>query len=438
MNSLRRQLAVGLAAGTVLLLLALYLIVASTIRELAEQQTRTRLAHDAETLLAALDLAGPVPALDQRGIHPIYRRPLSGHYYLLRVGDSELRSRSLWDEAFAVPEAALAHVAGPRGQPLLVLTTRYTKGDRAVTITVAEELGALEAAIRDFQWRYAAATLLLLAALLAVQQLVLRRALRPLDATREALRRLQHGEVATLDARGPDEIVPLVRAFNEVLAVLQRRTERSQKSAGNLAHALKGPLAVLGQLREHPDLAAHPELRGALDRELERLDHAVQRELRRARSVGHAAPGQRVDLAEVVDELVTTLQRLHDARDLRFDVGLHGPLPVRVDRHDLFELCGNLLDNACKWGRHRVRVTAHATPDRVRLVIEDDGPGVADAALAGLTGRGQRFDEQVPGHGLGLAIVADLLADYGGTLEIDRAPELGGLRVAVTLPTRDG
>ena len=438
MNSLRRQLAFGLAAGTLLLLLALYLVAVSTIRDLAEEQTRTRLGHDAETLLTALDLDGTAPRLDERGIHPIYRRPFSGHYYVVRVADTELRSRSLWDETLSVPATPLTHVTGPREQPLLALTTRYNKGEQTVDVTVAEELTALETAIRDFQWRYGLVNLLLLIALLAVQQLALRHALRPLDATREELRRLQHGEVTTLSTRAPREIVPLIAAINAALGSLQRRTERSQKAAGNLAHALKGPLAVLGQLREHPDLAESPALRTTMDRELERLDHAVQRELRRARTVGHAAPGQRVDLSDVVGELVATLEQLYGDRGLHFETGAWGPLQVAVDGHDLFELCGNLLDNACKWAARRVRITARSAPGRVHLSIEDDGPGVADAALADLAKRGQRLDEHVPGHGLGLAIVADILADYDGQMELDRAPELGGLRVSVSLPAPGG
>jgi signal transduction histidine kinase len=307
-----------------------------------------------------------------------------------------------------------------------------------VTITVAEDLSALETALRDFQWRYTAATLLLLTALLVLQRLVLRRALRPLEGTRDELARLQRGEITTLSTNGPDEIVPLVQAFNAALQGMQRRTERSQKAAGNLAHALKAPLAVLRQLGEHPDLAAHPAVREALGSELERLEHSVQRELRRARTVGHAAPGRHVDLAEVIDELVTTLARLYADRGLAIESTLHGPLVVAVDRQDLFEVCGNLLDNACKWAQGRIRITAETTPDAVQLIIEDDGPGVADDAHAALVRRGHRLDESVPGHGLGLAIVADILAEYAGVLRLERGSDLGGLRVSASLPAQSG
>lgn len=434
MNSLRRQLALGLAAGSVLLLLLLFLGVSATLRTLAEEQTRTRLEHDAETLLTALDLGGDAPRLQDAGIHPIYRRPLGGHYFVVRVDGVELRSRSLWDARLAEPATPLAHVTGPQGEPLLALTGHYTKRDRAVSITVAEELTALEASLAAFQWRYALATVLLLLALLAVQQLVLHRALRPLDATRAELARLQHGEVTALQERGPDELVPLVRAFNAALAAMQRRTERSRKAAGNLAHALKAPLAVLGQLRDHPDLRDRAALRGTLDGELDRLGHTVERELRRARTVGYAPPGTRVDLAEVLGELVTTLGRLHRERGLELTLEAHGPLPVALDRHDLFEVCGNLLDNACKWARGRITVSVAPGTETTVLAIEDDGPGVADSEIENLVRRGQRLDESVPGHGLGLAIVADILAEYGGTLTLGRAADLGGLRAEVTLP----
>ncbi len=357
---------------------------------------------------------------------------------MVRAAGVELRSRSLWDETLPTPDAALDHVTGPRGQPLLTLTRRYTRDGGEATITVAEDLSALESAIRDFQWRYAAATLLLLVALLLLQRLVLQRALRPLEDTRDELRRLQRGEITNLGERGPDEIVPLVQAFNETLQGMQRRTARSQKVAGNLAHALKAPLAVLRQLGEHPELAARPALRQALDTELERLEHAMQRELRRARTIGHAAPGRHVDLAEVVAELVTTLGRLYAERGLAIESTLRGPLPVAVDRQDLFELCGNLLDNACKWARQQIRISARSASGSVLLVIEDDGPGVADDAHASLGRRGQRLDESVPGHGLGLAIVGDILDEYCGELRLERGTDLGGLRVSASLPLQSG
>ena len=439
MTSLRHQLALGLAGGTVLLLVALYLPIAGTIRSLAEEQTRSRLEHDAETLLAALVLDGTAPRLADAGIHPIYRRPLSGHYYVVRADAGELRSRSLWDETLAEPATALAHVRGPRDQPLLAYTGHYTKQEQPVSITVAEELTSLEAAIRAFQWRYAAANGLLLLALLGLLQLVLRRALRPLAATRDDLRRLEHGAIETLDeARGPAEIAPLLRAFNATVAAMHRRTARAQKAVGNLAHALKAPLTVLGQLREHPDLRDHDALRTALGQQVERLQHAVDHELRRARTVGFAPPGGRVDLATVVAELAATLDQLHRDRALALEVAVPGPLPVAVDRQDLFELCGNLLDNACKWAAHRVRVGVAVAPTTLTLAIEDDGPGVAAAQLEGLRRRGQRLDETVAGHGLGLAIAADIAAQYGGALAFDRAPGLGGLRVRVTLPAAAG
>jgi len=433
MKSLHRQLALGLAAGTVLLLVLLYMVVAGSLRGLAEEQIRSRLEHDAETLLTAIDVGPDGLRLDEMRINPVYRRPFSGHYYVVRGAATELRSRSLWDATLDVTEAPLARISDPRGEPLLAFTAHYTKRQQPLTITVAEELTALEAAIRTFQWRYAGLTALLLAALLGLQQLVLRRALRPLDVTRDELQRLGRGEITALGERGPREIAPLVTAFNDVVGSLRRRTERSQKALGNLAHALKAPLAVLGQLDGDPELSDRREVRETLATQIERLRFTVDRELRRARTVGFAVPGQSVDLGGTLDELISTLRQLYRERGLHFESLVADGLTVAIDRQDLLELFGNLLDNASKWADSRVTVGAEITTDGVCLTVDDDGPGVAVERRSDLLRRGQRLDEAVEGHGLGLAIANDTAALYGGRLTLGDSP-LGGLRVTVTLP----
>ncbi|HEY5719595.1 MAG TPA: sensor histidine kinase [Gammaproteobacteria bacterium] len=434
MRSLRRQLALGLGAGTALLLLALHLLLVGSVRSLAEEQARTRLQHDAESLLAALESGPDGPRLAEGAALPLYQRPFGGHYYVVRVAGRELRSRSLWDQTLPPLADGSAHLAGPRGQPLLAFSATYRRQEQPLQISVAEDLTSLESALDAFQWRYAGANALLLLALLALQQLVLRRALRPLEATRAELRRLELGEVTTLAGHGPAEIAPLVTAFNGVAGALQRRTERSQKALGNLAHALKGPLAVLAQLEHAPALRDQAELRATLAAEVERLRASIERELRRARVVGYAAPGQAVDLGATVADLQQTLARLYHERGLRFDVALPPAAAVAVDRHDLYELLGNLLDNACKWAVGAIRVRAEQGSGQLQLSIEDDGPGVPAERLGELQRRGQRLDEAVAGHGLGLAIAGDIVARYGGALEFGRAEGLGGLRASITLP----
>lgn len=165
----------------------------------------------------------------------------------------------------------------------------------------------------------------------------------------------------------------------------------------------------------------------------EQIRRLTERELRRSRLSGGGSPGQQFDAAVEMPPLIQALQRLHEGKNLDIQTQNlpDGSLPL--DREDMLELLGNLLDNACKWAERKVRVSIEQV-DGVEIHVEDDGPGVNEALLQQLTERGVRIDEQISGHGLGLAIVKEVTQLYGGRLEFDRSPLMGGLRVRVRLP----
>ncbi|MFM1892580.1 MAG: hypothetical protein RLZ44_1657, partial [Pseudomonadota bacterium] len=169
-----------------------------------------------------------------------------------------------------------------------------------------------------------------------------------------------------------------------------------------------------------------------------RIRQLVERELRRARIAGAAAPGRAFEPAADIPALLESLRRLHRDRELDLQAPGLPADPLPVDREDMLELLGNLLDNACKWAQRRVRLQLARTGNAVGVTVEDDGPGVAETDMPRLTARGTRIDESIQGHGLGLAIVGDIVRIYGGQLEFSRAPQLGGLRVAVSLPLEHG
>ncbi len=446
--SLRAQLTAGLVFSLLVVSAAQWVAAAMSIRGLLEGYAATRLQHDTEGLLAALRFgAGGRPHLDARYVAPVFRRPLSGHYFTIVVDPAPpLRSRSLWDSTLPVPAlrpgaVRRSYVSGPSGRPLLMLTSAFTKQGRELRIAVAEDLGPVYAGARKLGLRYASAAAAAILVLVVLQLWIVRRALRPLGRAREQLVRLGRGEIATLDETLPREIRPLVEEINRLLDVQRRRLERSRNALGNLAHGLKTPLTHLAQITERLDSELGSEASAQARERIGDLRRIIERELRRARLAGAGPATAWVDLAVEIPALLEVLRGIYRSKGVRIEARIAPETVFPADREDLLELAGNLVDNACKWARGRVRVTAAPAPaggDGLVLVVEDDGPGIGEREREVLIARGVRADETVPGHGLGLSIVRDILELYGGRLSLDRSPALGGLRARVELTAPGG
>lgn len=428
-DSLERSLqwTLGLLVPTVLL--ALTGAAALMLGHTAEHFVASRLAHDADALVSGLS---PDAGEIGRPLPPVYSQPFSGHYFAVRLDDGRLiRSRSLWDHAleigFLAPGAtALDHHSGPLGQHLLLWRAGYQRGDTTFTVAVAEDVTPLLAELARFALAGAALAFVAVVMLLVVQRRVLRRGFRRIDTVRGEIAGLAAGEVDRLSEDVPSEVLPLVREVNELIDGWREHLTRSRNALGNLAHALKSPLNLI--LMGHPDRPEDPLVEQAA-----RMRSLIERELRRARLAGERSPGRHfrphVDLADLVDGIRT----LHASRDLDIRTRVEAPERVPFDQEDILELLGNLLDNAAKWAKARVDVAVSAD-DGLRITVEDDGPGVPPEAAQQLAHRGERLDETVPGHGLGLAIVGDIVRVHDGRIRLDRAATLGGLRAVVELP----
>jgi signal transduction histidine kinase len=293
----------------------------------------------------------------------------------------------------------------------------------------------MEGDIRAFQWRYALVSLIALLSLLLIQYLVVRAGLWPLEQVRRQLLRLERGEIQELAGAMPAEIAPLITQINRLLQTMGQRLQRSRHALGNLAHALKTPLTLLSQLAGRPELQDCPEVREGLRAQVQTLGSISERELKRARMAGGGAPGQRVALAPEVESLVHTLNSIYHSKVLRIESRVSADAVFHGDREDFMELLGNLLDNACKWAQSHVRATIE-TGAALTVRVEDDGPGCAPENLEQLTKRGVRADESTAGHGLGLAIVQDIVDQYQGRARFGRSAELGGFMVEILLPER--
>jgi signal transduction histidine kinase len=276
----------------------------------------------------------------------------------------------------------------------------------------------------------AGATLCLVGAVVQGQ-----RTLASIDNLRTRLVALRAGRERRMEGVYPSEVQPLVDDLNVLLDHRERAIQRAIAKAGDLAHGLKTPLAILSQESTLARTAGQAEVADAIDRQVERMRRQIEYHLAHARAAASGATsGARSSLKESADGLVRAMARLHAERGLLIDSTISSDLDVRVQREDLDEMLGNLLDNACKWGRSRVTVCATADGDAIVVTVDDDGHGLREEMREAVLRRGVRADEAAPGSGLGLAIVSDLADLYGGSISLDVSP-LGGLRARLRLPS---
>lgn len=382
------------------------------------------------------------PLGDQR-----FLEPYSGLYWQVSAtGHEPFRSRSLWDRALRQGEehqGQKLHVADSEefdGEPLRVLerevrlpgsATEWRFQVAASRANLNDQIAVLRRTlVRSFA--ILGLGLIILAALQATY------GLWPLRSLRRAVAAVSSGISSRIDAKLPDEVRPLVEELNELLTHNERQAEEARRHAGNLAHALKTPLTVL----MNEAVANSPELAETVARTTGDMRRQVDHHLARARAVGRRASAQtRSEVWPSLKAVERAMGRMH--RHVTVDLAGNENATVHVERQDLDEIVGNLIENAAKYGQGRVFVTVTREvsnsgtakkADFVELLIEDDGPGIPAAAREKLFERGARLDTGKPGTGLGLAIVRDVIGIYGGTITLEESEDLGGLMVRVRLP----
>jgi len=320
-------------------------------------------------------------------------------------------------------------VAGPGG-PFLAVTyaVRWDTpgGGAPLVLSVLERKAGLDRELATFSrtlWAWLGGTAVLL---LAAQLLLLRWGLAPLRRVADEVRRIEQGVQGRVEGDYPAEIKPLTDNLNTLIQQERVRQTRYREALSFLAHSLKTPLAVL-----RGALAQPQELPAAVDQQVRRMDDIVQHQLARAAAGGAARFVPPLPVAPVLERIRDALAKVHAARGLEFVIDCPPDLTWRIDEGDLFEVMGNLMDNAAKWARQRVQVTVERMGEGLRVRVDDDGPGFSDTEkVLQIHVRG---DERVPGHGVGLAVVNDLVASAHGQLALTRSP-LGGARVEVTYP----
>ncbi len=412
--------------------------------ESALARVNDRLQSRIYALIAAAEPENGALELPEALPEPRLSVPQSGVYAQL----TDASGRVLWHSRSSLgididyPDAKAPGVAvfsptrDSQGSELFALTygLRWTfpdGADKAFTLQVAEARAPFEAEIARFRgtlWLWLAGAGLVL---LAVQGAVLRWSLAPLRKLAREVADIEGGKKQDLTGRYPRELERLTQNLNMLIAHSRSHLERYRNALGDLAHSLKTPLAVLRN--EVEGLSDANESRQTLAEQVARMDRTVDYQLQRAAASGRTALTPPVQVAGVVERIRGTLLKVYADKQLDFEVTLDRNLRFKGDEGDLTEILGNLLDNACKWGRGKVRVQGKRNGHTLELKVEDDGPGLPDAALESFRARGARGDVSVPGQGMGLAIVDELVSEvYGGRLEaVESALGGAGLRIVL-------
>jgi signal transduction histidine kinase len=441
----RHSLRLRLVAGGIVAVLIALAIAGGALVVVFERHVSRTLAQDLDVhlkqLLAGIDIdpEGKL-VLTQTPVDPRFAEPLSGLYW--QVSDDRgqvLRSRSLWDSAIKLPldrlqpgETHQHEADGPGGQRVLVAerAIMLSANGMIVRLAVAEDLARVSAATSAFAKDLAIALVLLGVVLALATWIQVGIGLRPLATLRRGVADIRAGRARHLPSSVPTEVHPLVEEVNALVDAQEREIDYSRSRAADLAHGLKTPLAALAadasRLRERGER----DIARDIEAVSEAMGRHVDRELARARIRRHArgAPAASTSVKPLVLSIVATLSRTPNSARLRFENLVGDDLGVPLDRTDLAEVLGNLLENAARHATGCVRITANE--NRPSLVVEDDGGGIEPSQASRVLERGVRLDERGAGAGLGLAIVQDVLDAYGWLLELSRS-ELGGLKATI-------
>lgn len=467
--ALAARLVIVAAAWSAAALLVTGLVLVALYREASEREFDARLDVYLKAIIGEMAGGTPeAPAPPGNLGEPRFDLPASGWAWMVtRAGDGSVvfASDSLFGDALDLPVpppgvVARSSITGPRGLELRVLQRTIIFGQAAAyRIAVAGATDELRAREADFAGQVALTLLVLGLGLVGAIVLQVRVGLRPLARLGQSLAAVRRGDAETVDEDLPPELTPLAHELNALVRANREVVERARTDVGNLAHALKTPLSVmLNELRGRDDPTA-----AKVAEQAELMRAQVQHHLERARMAAQRRViGVSCEVAPVIERLTRAMTRIHQGRglDIALDIapevargvagagasggssgsasGGAGGVRFRGEAQDLEDMVGNLVDNACKWARHEVRISVSLPADaagqpRVQVTVADDGPGLSDSQMAEALKRGRRLDETVPGTGLGLSIVVDLAALYGGEFELARAAS-GGLSARLSLP----
>jgi len=445
-SSLRARLVMGAGIWIAIGVLAAGIFISALFRQHATE------LFDAE-LTGHLDELASLVDVDPEGNPRIFRRSSDPRFNTLdsglawqvsRNGDILIKSTSLGNDSLPVPQIALqqgetrsAILDGPRGAMAVYERMLTIPGAEPMRLQVAADVVILEVLLRSFNLSLAFSLFLLALALIAAAAMQVVFGLRPMSRIRTALSAIKSGKAADLPRDFPTEVQPLIDDLNSMIDLNKQMVQRARAQAGNLAHGLKTPLAVLTDEADRLAARGMKDEAEILAQQCQRMRRQIDYQIARARAAAsRSMPGIAAAVAPTVANIVAALKRLHAAKDLSFSFEVDEACIALCDPMDLNEMVANLIDNAAKWARTRVSVRGAVDTARKNAVIaiEDDGPGLPPESMEVVFRIGERLDERVPGSGLGLPIVRDLATLYGGAVRLEASDRLGGLKAVLVLP----
>src|SRR5215831_13005571 len=453
-NSLATRLFVSASAWVVVILAITGAVLSSVYRDATERAFDRRLNLYLRTLIAEVATPDEPPDRQFQSLgEPLFELPLSGWYWQITRADSEKpdvrASRSLWDKKLPKLEdrgielsaagIRLAYVGGPEGQSLRMVERPVDLGaDGKFLISVAGDATEISDETRTFDYYLGGTFAALGIVLLLTTIFQVRFGLAPLKRISEEIADIRSGRAERLEGEFPVEIDPLARETNALIDANREIVERARTHVGNLAHAIKTPLSVI--FNEASAHGADPFAAKVLE-QADMMRDQVAHHLERARIAARVTiVGTVAEVAPTIEALRRTMEKIHRGRGIDIELNADPLAKFRGERQDFEEMAGNLVDNACKWASSRVfievlveRSAKGGDGPWLRIIVDDDGRGLSAAERAQVSRRGQRLDESKPGSGLGLSIVVDLAALYGGSLSLGSAP-IGGLRAELVLP----
>jgi signal transduction histidine kinase len=456
-NSLATRLFFSATAWVVVILAITGVVLSSVYKDATERAFDRRLNLYLRTLIAEVATPDEPPDRQFQSLgEPLFELPLSGWYWQITRTDADKAdkadvraSRSLWDKKLPKLEdrridltaagIRVAYVEGPEGQNLRMVERPVDLGaDGKFLVSVAGDATEIFEETRSFDYYLGGTFAALGIVLLLTTIFQVRFGLAPLKRISESIADIRSGRAERLEGEFPVEIAPLARETNALIDANREIVERARTHVGNLAHAVKTPLSVI--VNEAAAHGSDPFAKKVLE-QADVMRDQVAHHLERARIAARLTiVGTVTEVAPTIEALRRTMEKIHRGRGVIIDVEADPHARFRGERQDLEEMAGNLVDNACKWASSRVfievlvdRPPEPGAPAMLRIIVDDDGRGLSAAERAKVSRRGQRLDESKPGSGLGLSIVVDLAALYGGSLSLGNAP-IGGLRAELVLP----
>jgi signal transduction histidine kinase len=446
-QSLRARLIAGAVIWIAIGVTAAGFFIAALFREYAIQIIDTELQEHLGELITLIQqnkesAPEPVRALSD----PRFNQVGSGFtWQVSQSGRVLVKSPSTGSDDVPIPDDELAPgeirklaIRGPRG-PMTVYERLIQPGGTSrppMRVQIGSDDAIIDQMLPAFNTALLYSLSLLAAALMLAAAMQVGFGLKPMSGLRQALRDIKAGKLTKLPTTFASEVRPLVDDLNDLIEVNAQLVVRARAQAGNLAHALKTPLAVLTDEAYRLEGRNETESAAVILQQSQRMQRQIDYQLARARAAAsRSAPGVIAPVASTATAIITAMKRLHAAKNLKIDADIDPKSVARCDPLDLNEMLANLIDNACKWASQTVLVTARvqSNPTCVAIAIEDDGLGLPEESMEVVFGIGERLDERVPGSGLGLPIVRDLAHLYGGSIRLERS-SMGGLKAVLTLP----